>query len=115
MVSVIVLNRMRSRALALAVTGGILAAGVVAGLASPAAATTPCPSPNGAHLAASVAPNCVLPPTNLSPTVSLNSVARQPAGVVVSGTATDPDGLAPVQVVITIAGVSVGTLTAATN
>jgi len=51
----------------------------------------------------------------MSPTVYLYPATRQPGGVAVYGTATDPDAFQPVQVVITIGGVSVATLTADTN
>jgi hypothetical protein len=47
-----------------------------------------------------------------NPTGSLNTVSRQPAGLSVTGTAKDPDTTAALQVVITVDGTSIGTLTA---
>ena len=90
----------------LLVAGALLAIGqVTAG--GPATGMSVCSGPNPP-------PSCdpADPPTRENnPTGSLTAVSRQPAGLVVTGTAQDPDTEAAVHVVITVDGTSIGTLT----
>jgi hypothetical protein len=83
----------------------LLAAAFVGVVTTPAIAAPPCNVPNPP-------PICDPVDDYGTPTVTLGTPVRSPAGLAVSGTARDPDGSGPVQVQIKIQGVVVGTFSA---
>ncbi|MEV4630283.1 fibronectin type III domain-containing protein [Micromonospora sp. NPDC049523] len=95
---------MRNRII-LAGAAAVLAAAAIGVITGPAVAGPVCDVPNPP-------PVCDPGDGAGSPTVTLATPIRQPSGLVVSGTAKDPDGSTGVQVQIKIQGVVVGTLTA---
>lgn len=82
----------------------VAAAGVVVG-AGPAVAIPECDVP-------SPPPICGGTDHTKSPTITLDTPRRTPAGLVVSGQAVDPDATDPLQVVLTLPGTSGATVTA---
>jgi hypothetical protein len=90
----------------LLVAGALLAAGhVTAG--GPANGMSLCSGPNPPASCDPADP----PSRENNPTGSLTTASRQPTGLNVTGTAQDPDTDAALQVVITVDGTSIGTLT----
>ncbi|MGW4466390.1 fibronectin type III domain-containing protein [Micromonospora sp. NPDC004704] len=88
-----------------AATVVLLSAAFVGVVTTPAIAAPECDVPNPP-------PICGTEDEFGSPTISLSTPVRQPAGLVVSGTAKDRDASGPVQVQIKIGGAVVATLAA---